>query len=108
MQADVQPTVDLARRMQQQIAASLPSKKTLTQFQASLPSPDVLADLQRTNGEAQRKAHDAMLTTLPDAQRMLDQMRTIFEPSRRLAEQFTAMRVPAQELADFAKRVEAS
>ena len=32
MQADMQPSVDLARRMQQEIAASLPSKETLAQF----------------------------------------------------------------------------
>ena len=108
MQADLQPTVDLARRMQQEIAASLPSKETLARFQASLPSPDVLAAFQSTNGDAQRQAHEAMLTTVPDTQRMLDQMRTMFEPSRRLAPQFAAMEVPARELAGFAKRVEAS
>jgi hypothetical protein len=64
MQADVQPTVDLARRMQQEIAASLPSKETLAQFQASLPSPDVLAEFQRTTSEAQRQVHDATLNTM--------------------------------------------
>jgi hypothetical protein len=77
MQADVQPTVDLARRMQQEIAASLPSKETLAQFQASLPSPDVLAEFQRTTSEAQRQVHDAMLSILPDKHRMPDQPRTI-------------------------------
>ena len=75
-------------------------------FQASLPSPDVLAACQSTSGEAQ--AYEAMLTTVPDTQRILDQMRTMFEPSRRLAQEFAAMEVPARELAGFAKRVEAS
>jgi hypothetical protein len=75
MQADMRPTIDLARRMQQEIAASLPSKETVAQFQASLPSPDVLAGLQSTHGEAQRQFHDAILTTLPDTQRMLDHVR---------------------------------
>jgi hypothetical protein len=96
MPADMRPTIDLARRMQQEIAASLPSKETVAQFQASLPSPDILAGLQRTHGEAQRQFHDAMLSTLPDKQRMLDHIRTMFEPSRRLAQQFAAMGFPLE------------
>ena len=58
MQADLQPTVDLARRVEQDIAASLPSKETLARFRASLPNPDVLATFQSTNGEAQRQAYE--------------------------------------------------
>jgi hypothetical protein len=121
MKEELQPKIDLARRMQREVAAALPSEETLAKFQASFPIGDALAkfqasfptrdahaEFQTTHRDAQRQVHEAMRTALPDTQGMLERMRSMFEPSRHLVEQFAAMQVPARELVEFAGRVEAS
>lgn len=108
MQAELQPTLDAVRRAEQQIAAAMPSKETLDRFQTALPSANALASLDAVHNDSLRRAAAAIEASLPNTQRVYEQVRAAFEPSRRLVEQFAAMQVPARELVDCAERIDRS